>query len=134
MSRLTIRVNSGGFPEPSYFLMRGGEKMKKTFIITLIGVFMAVLSTGYSLASNSATYVLEGNTHGLQYAYLTNINVKIQDNKGKNLMDGAANGPWFFVKVPQGQYTVIASHFGKKETKKVAVRNGSREITFHWKA
>lgn len=140
--------------------------MKKTFIITLIGVFMAVLSTGYSLASNGATYVLEGNTHGLKYAtggvgfgerarlqtmakdynlrlifaentgaYLANINVKIQDNKGKNLMDTTANGPWFFVKVPQGQYTVIVSHLGKKETKKVAVRNGgSRVITFHWKA
>jgi hypothetical protein len=67
-------------------------------------------------------------------AYLANVQVDIQNSNGTSLIQRAANGPWFFAELPAGHYTIIATHDGKTETRKVVVGKTSQEEMFRFKA
>jgi hypothetical protein len=67
-------------------------------------------------------------------AYLVNVGVEIQNSNRNNLLQTYANGPWFFAELPAGQYTIIATHDGKTETRKVVVGKTSQEEMFRFKA
>jgi hypothetical protein len=50
-------------------------------------------------------------------AYLSNVKLVIGDTKGEEIVSIATNGPWFFIQVPSGSYSVNATFTG--ETKQI---------------
>ena len=64
-------------------------------------------------------------------AYLSNVGVEIQNSNRNNLLQTYSNGPWFFAKLPAGQYTITVTHDGKTKTRKLVVSKASQEMTFH---
>ena len=67
-------------------------------------------------------------------AYLANVQVDIRNSNGASLIQRDSNGPWFYAELPAGQYTIIATHDGKTETRKVVVGKTSQEEMFRFKA
>jgi hypothetical protein len=144
----------------------GGEKMKRTLFIMLVGVFVVGLCSGYSMAYTGPTFYKEGSMHGVKYLtggvglderavmekaakgnynlqlvfdeatgpYLADIKVDIQGKDGKKLVDMSTNGPWFFVELPNGQYTVTVTHDGKSELRHLDVAKNFQRVIFSWKA
>ncbi len=42
-------------------------------------------------------------------AYLSNVKLVIADTKGGEIISITTNGPWFFIQVPPGSYSVVAT-------------------------
>lgn len=66
--------------------------------------------------------------------YLADVSVEIRDKSGTTLIDTSSDGPWFFVRLPEGQYKVTVDHAGKKEEKTVNTGTSLQTLTFFWKA
>jgi hypothetical protein len=66
--------------------------------------------------------------------YVSGVKVKIEDHSGKVLLETTAGGPWFFVKLPQGDYRVIASFHHHREMKNLKVASSHEAVEFFWKA
>ena len=67
-------------------------------------------------------------------AYLANVSVRIEDRRGATVLEGAMDGPWFFAKLPPGQYTVSVSDGQQKQKQTVQISDkGMREVIFRWK-
>ncbi len=66
--------------------------------------------------------------------YLARIRVKIQDTHGKTFIDVPSSGPWFFAKLPVGQYKITVSHAGKPETQNLNVGKNFQKVIFNWKS
>ena len=67
-------------------------------------------------------------------AYLSEIPVVIYDQGGKEIFKVDAGGPWLYVHLKDGKYTVKASHEGREKKKTVQVDRGLKMIMFHWPA
>jgi hypothetical protein len=67
-------------------------------------------------------------------ADLANVQVEITNSSGKNLIQTYSNGPWVYVKLPAGHYTITATHDGKSETRKLVVGKVWQEEMFRFKA
>lgn len=65
--------------------------------------------------------------------YFDNVQVAIASAGGKKVYEGASDGPWFFIKLPPGRYTVAATMNGKTIHRSVRVPN-SRKIHFYFPA
>ena len=67
-------------------------------------------------------------------SYIADVQVRIEDEEGKAVLEGAADGPWFLVDLKPGKYTVRASDPNEKLQRDVQVRDGSQaELVFHFK-
>jgi len=66
--------------------------------------------------------------------YVSGVKVKIEDPSGKLLLETTSNGPWFWAKLPQGDYRVIASFHDHREMKHLKVAGGIDTVEFFWKA
>lgn len=66
--------------------------------------------------------------------YVSGVKVKIEDHSGKLLLETTSSGPWFFAKLPQGDYRLIASFHHHQEMKNLHVASGHQAIEFFWKA
>ena len=66
--------------------------------------------------------------------YLADVRVEIRDKSGTKLIDTSSDGPWFFARLPEGQYQVTVDHAGKKEEKTVDTGTSLQTLTFFWKA
>lgn len=64
--------------------------------------------------------------------YLAGVHVTLADSKGNKVIDDVSNGPFFFAKLPGGQYTVTATHDGKNQTRKVNVGKGMQVAHLRW--
>jgi hypothetical protein len=54
---------------------------------------------------------------------------------GKTIVEATADGPWAFVKLPAGGYTVKATLEGKTLTRQVDVpKSGQKRVSFTWPA
>ena len=54
---------------------------------------------------------------------------------GTSVVEETARGPWAFVRLPPGNYTVQATHEGLTQTRKVSVpKAGQRSVPFSWPA
>ncbi len=54
---------------------------------------------------------------------------------GTVIVEDVAHGPWAFVKLPAGNYTVKATYDGMTQTRKVSVpKTGHRRLPFSWPA
>jgi len=66
--------------------------------------------------------------------YLADVRVEIKDGSGTKLVDTSSDGPWFFARLPEGQYQVMVDHAGKKEERTVDAGLTLQTLTFFWKA
>jgi len=66
--------------------------------------------------------------------YLSDVRVKIQDNRGKKVLDAVSEGPWFYADLPTGKYTVSASLSGREKQSAANVVKGKTQTTlrFYW--
>jgi hypothetical protein len=54
---------------------------------------------------------------------------------GKTVVDETSKGPWAFVKLAPGRYTVKANFEGKAQTRQVDVpKSGQKRVAFSWPA
>jgi hypothetical protein len=66
-------------------------------------------------------------------AYLSKVGVAIADAKGKKLLDATSEGPWFLMKLPLGNYQVVANYAGKALEQTIAVDGTAlRTVDFRW--
>jgi hypothetical protein len=71
---------------------------------------------------------------GKSRGYLTDVSVVITDDKGQQVLSAANTGPWFYVQLPPGKYTVKATYNGKvREVKNLRLKkdSGVRQ-TVYW--
>jgi hypothetical protein len=61
--------------------------------------------------------------------YLANVDVEILNPSGKRLVETTDNGPWFFAKLPDGRYRVVATFEGKKEAREVEIGKSLPTVT-----
>lgn len=66
--------------------------------------------------------------------YVSGVKVKIEDPSGKTLLETTAMGPWFFAKLPQGDYRIEASFHNHREIKDLKVTSGFKNVEFFWKS
>lgn len=65
--------------------------------------------------------------------YLADVKVRIDDAKGKLILDANSPGPIFFARLPAGTYRVTASLGNKSQRKSVSVQDGRlRDLYFYW--
>lgn len=64
--------------------------------------------------------------------YLSDLMVVIQDSGGEVLLRTTSVGPWFFVRLPEGEYKVTVSVGDKKKSRQVKVDGGPKTIFFLW--
>jgi len=65
--------------------------------------------------------------------YLSFVDVKINDQSGKPVVNAQSNGPWFYADLPKGSYTVVADYDGQQKSQKVTVDGSMKQVVFHWK-
>jgi hypothetical protein len=65
--------------------------------------------------------------------YLSNIPVRIADAAGNVLLETDDNGPWIYVDLPSGKYTVSADYNGNEKRRVVSIDGGMDTVFFHWK-
>ena len=66
--------------------------------------------------------------------YLADVKVDIQGKDGKKLVDMSTNGPWFFVELPNGQYSITVIHDGRPEVRHLVVGKNFQKVIFNWKS
>jgi hypothetical protein len=64
--------------------------------------------------------------------YLSSVPVQINGTDGKVLLKEESNGPWFWVKLPQGSYEIVASYGNKQEVHKIDVGKTPQNVEFMW--
>ena len=64
--------------------------------------------------------------------YLKEMKVAVQDTAGKTILSVDCKGPWFFAKLPEGEYLVRASVMGHEQVKKVVVTGELKTLEFQW--
>ena len=65
--------------------------------------------------------------------YLRDVAAVIKNKAGKVLFDKKCNGPWLFLKLPEGEYEVMVSYNERKETKNIKVGKKLETLIFDWK-
>ena len=99
------------------------------------------LSGGVGLDERAAMEKAAKGNYNLQFVfaettgpYLTDIKVDIQGKDGKKLVDMSTNGPWFFVELPNGHYSITVIHDGKSEVRRLVVGKNFQKVIFNWKS
>ncbi|WP_010090822.1 carboxypeptidase-like regulatory domain-containing protein [Burkholderia ubonensis] len=84
---------------------------------------------------NEAAWPLALRFTGAGGEFLADVQVRIADANGAEVLKTDAHGPYMLVKLPPGRYTVQASYQGKDETRSVTVtaKGGARQA-FTWPA
>jgi hypothetical protein len=65
-------------------------------------------------------------------AYLSAVNVKIQDAKGNVLIDTVSVGPWFTAKLPAADYRITASFANRRNVRTIQLAHKPRTIILSW--
>lgn len=67
--------------------------------------------------------------------YFDGVDVVIASAGGKKIYEGKSEGPWFFIKLPNGRYTVAATMNGKTIHRSVRVpQRSANKIHFYFLA
>jgi len=65
--------------------------------------------------------------------YVNGVTVTIADKAGQTLLDTTSEGPWFLIKLPAGNYQIVATFAGKTEKRTIAVGSEKlKTIDFRW--
>jgi hypothetical protein len=72
-------------------------------------------------------------SEGKHDEYVADIGVTVKDSSGKVVLHTTSGGPIMLVKLPPGNYTVVADMGGKTQRRsaKVAAK-GDTNLSFHW--
>lgn len=62
--------------------------------------------------------------------YLAEVPVTITDRHGNTVIDAVSEGPWMYVDLPTGNYSVKAQFNGRTETRQVSVASGSQRTVY----
>lgn len=62
--------------------------------------------------------------------YLADIPVTITERQGNTVVEAVSEGPWMYVDLPNGAYTVTAQHAGRTEIREVSIRAGSQRTLY----
>jgi hypothetical protein len=62
--------------------------------------------------------------------YLAAVPVTISDRRGNTAVDTVSDGPWMYVDLPNGTYSVKAKFNGRTETRQVSVTSGSQRTLY----
>ena len=107
----------------------------------VVGPNVKYMSGGVGLEERKAmeTQGSKGYDMKLEFAitpgnYVSFVDVKINDQSGKPVINTQANGPWLYADLPKGTYTVVANYEGKEKSQKVTVNGGLKKVTFHFKS
>ncbi len=66
-------------------------------------------------------------------AYLANVKVDIMDKSGNTIFSNISEGPYMYVDLPKGSYTVKASFEGTEHSRNITVgQNNSKNLHFLW--
>jgi hypothetical protein len=65
-------------------------------------------------------------------SYLAKIPIMIYDNKGTLVFQAESEGPWFYVRLPEGGYTIKATYDGHEKKKMINITRGLKMVMFHW--
>ena len=88
-----------------------------------------------TLSQMSRDYSLKLTFAATGGAYLAQIQVTVKDNRGELWLEALSDGPWFFAKLPPGQYLVQAVFKGKALQKTAAITHtAQRTVRFYWTA
>jgi hypothetical protein len=67
--------------------------------------------------------------------YLADVAVKVNDAKGRTVIDGVSDGPWLYAKLPPGSYTATATYNGRTVSQPfTAGRSAQRVAHLRWPA
>lgn len=67
--------------------------------------------------------------------YVSDVKVVIADGRGKTLLDTTSAGPWFLVKLPAGNYQIVATFEDKTVKRSVTVGKAKLQTAdFRWAA
>ena len=125
------------------------------FVVSLVTIFFATVAQAAPMVKNyeGICYISGGvgidARQGLQAVakdynlkmvfaaqtgnYLADTHVVIKDMQGKTVLNAVSGGPWFYAKLPAGQYTIIATTAGKSEKQKVAINSAGHSVRyFYW--
>ena len=65
--------------------------------------------------------------------YLADASVLIKDAQGKTVLGTVSDGPWFYAKLPAGQYAVTATMMEKANTGNVQIKPAGQSVLhFYW--
>ena len=65
--------------------------------------------------------------------YLADASVLIKDAQGRTVLDAVSDGPWFYARLPAGQYAVTATMMEKANTEKVQIKPAGQSVLhFYW--
>ncbi|HWO99994.1 MAG TPA: carboxypeptidase-like regulatory domain-containing protein [Methylococcus sp.] len=67
-------------------------------------------------------------------AYLSDVRVVLQDASRRTVLDTVADGPFLYVDLPSGTYSVIVSSGGQEQQRRVNVTAGRlSRVDFYWR-
>lgn len=65
--------------------------------------------------------------------YLSDTDVVVTSGRGRPVLEAKSEGPWFFARLPSGQYQVTATSNGQSQRRSVSVGSrGLRTVGFRW--
>jgi len=66
--------------------------------------------------------------------YLADVQVNIMDARGETVFSAKSEGPWFFVQLPPGVYTVDVDAMGRTQGQTVRIGGGRQSrLNFFWR-
>ena len=66
--------------------------------------------------------------------YLADVRVNISDTRGETVFSAKSEGPWFFVQLPPGAYTVDVDALGRTQGQTVRISGGRQSrLNFFWR-
>ena len=77
-------------------------------------------------------FVLKPDHKNAPAEFTAAIPTTITDSHGKQIFSATSQGPFMLLKLPEGRYTVTASHRGHKLERHVFVGRGHHRVVFEW--
>lgn len=91
------------------------------------------LDESHALIREQAHWPLSLRFTGPTADYLSDVHVRIADEKNGEVLKTDAMGPYMLVKLPPGRYTVYAKYKDSEKKQAVTVAgNGKAKVAFHW--
>ncbi len=91
------------------------------------------LDESHALIADQAHWPLSLRFTGPTADYLSDVHVRIADEKNAEVLKTDAMGPYMLVKLPPGHYTVYAKYKDSEKKQAVTVAgNGKAKAAFHW--
>ena len=70
---------------------------------------------------------------GANDEFIADASIAFFDDRGNRVASLSGQGPIFLARLPDGRYTVVAEHEGRRQTKQVDVRQGrTNTVNFLW--